>query len=571
MSAPHSDQPPGRAVLRAAGILTQVSSAACLLLGTIAFVLVQQNTSGGAALAILWAAAAMVGLVVGGLMVRGGLVSLFASATLLIGDAAVLLLIDDAQLRSLLRVLPPSDIETLGTVLVGLGVGMLVVSVLCLAAIPQARRYADWMRAMIAAEEREAQASSTNLPLESIPSLRPFAQAAAVTAYQPQPAPAPAPAPERPSGAASTQQGFPPPPVRAFTTLKIKAAERRSRRRMYLALGGLAIGVGTGVGVVMVMAGKGHRAAPEAASGAGSSATGGGSGRAVEVVSAGRDGTPPDAAPAPVPAIVPVRTLIDAERAALAKGDTKAIAAILAPHAFGFGADADEVAEGRDALEAQLRNDLGDIPPEGFIVESKFLSAAEHAGHAWIAEELEISAPGAAPRRFTITQLAQHEGGAWTVLAWHWAHPVPDATAERMAILGTLPVPKAVPNQHDGLPELDTAVRAAFSSRAAFTDARSAHPEAFNFGSAPGERVVGGAAIKKLFGRLRAELRLHDGARVAQVDANIGWAAVNVDFTSKSRAATDVTQTFRVLAVLLREGETWRIVQTHWSNGGPIR
>jgi len=101
--------------------------------------------------------------------------------------------------------------------------------------------------------------------------------------------------------------------------------------------------------------------------------------------------------------------------------------------------------------------------------------------------------------------------------------------------------------------------------------ARSEDPEAFNFGSAPGERVIGGAAIKRLFGRLRAELRLHDGARVAQVDANVGWAAVNVDFTSKSRAATDVTQTFRVLAVLLREGETWRIVQTHWSNGGPIR
>jgi len=544
-----------------------VSGAACLLLGTIAFVLVQQNHS-GAVLVSVWAAAAMACLVVGGLMTRGGLVSLFASATLLIGCAAVLLLIDLAQLRSLLRVLPESDVEMLGNVLVGLGIGMLVISVLCLAAIPQARRYADWMRAMIAAEEREAQASSTELPVASIPSLRPFAQAAAVTAYHPQPAPAPA------AEAASTQKGFPPPPVRALTTLKIKAAETRSRRRMYLALGGLAIGVGTGVGVVMVMATKGHRAAPEAAAGAGSSTTGvgPGSGSAAAVVAPpDRDDTPPSDAPAPAPAITPVRTLIDAERAALAKGDTKAVAALLAPHAFGFGADADEVAEGRDALEAQLRNDLGEIPPEGLIVESKFLAAAEHAGHAWIAEELEISAPGAAPRRFTITQLAQSEGGTWTVLAWHWAHPVPDAIAERMAILGTLPTPRAVPNQHDGLPELDKAVRAAFASRAAFTAARSEHPEAFNFGSAPGERVIGGAAIKRLFGRLRAELRLHDGARVAQVDANVGWAAVNVDFTSKSRAATDLTQTFRVLAIMVREDETWRIVQTHWSNGGPIR
>ena len=564
VSAPHSDQPPGRAVLRAAGILTQVSSAACLLLGTIAFVLVEQNKS-GAALVIVWAAAAMAGLVVGGLMTRGGLVSLFASATLLIGCAAVLLLIDVPQLRGLLRVLPESDVETIGNVLVALGGGMLVVAVLCLAAIPQARRYAAWMRAMIAAEEREAAASSIDLPLASIPSLRPFAQAAAVTAYQPQPVPA------RPSEPTSTQQGFPPPPARALPTLKIKAAESRSRRRMYLALGGLAIGVGTGVGLVMVKSTTGHRAAPEAVSGAGSRTAGSGSASVMVVGPPGRDDTPPTDASPSDPASEPVRTLIDAEHAAVAKGDTKAVAALLAPHAFGFGADADEVAEGRDALEAQLRNDLGDPPPEGFTVASKFLAAAEHAGHAWLAEELEVSAPGAEPRRFTITQLAQREGGAWTVLAWHWAHPVPDATAERLAILGTLPAPRAVPNQHDGLPELDNAVRAAFSSRAAFADARSERSDAFNFGSAPGERVIGGAAIKKLFGRLRAEIRLHDGARVAQVDANVGWAAVNVDFTSKSRAATDVTQTFRVLAVFLREGETWRIVQTHWSNGGPIR
>ena len=50
----------------------------------------------------------------------------------------------------------------------------------------------------------------------------------------------------------------------------------------------------------------------------------------------------------------------------------------------------------------------------------------------------------------------------------------------------------------------------------------------------------------------------------------IGWAAVNVDYTAKSRAATDVTQTFRVLAILLRDGTDWKIVQTQWSNGGPI-
>ena len=51
----------------------------------------------------------------------------------------------------------------------------------------------------------------------------------------------------------------------------------------------------------------------------------------------------------------------------------------------------------------------------------------------------------------------------------------------------------------------------------------------------------------------------------------VGWAAVNVVYTQKSQAATDVSQTFRVLAVLVREGDTWKIVQTHFSNAGPIR
>ena len=65
-------------MLRLAGILTQMICASCLLLGTIAFVLVQQNKSGGSALVIAWAAAAMAGLVFGGLMARGALVAVIA-------------------------------------------------------------------------------------------------------------------------------------------------------------------------------------------------------------------------------------------------------------------------------------------------------------------------------------------------------------------------------------------------------------------------------------------------------------------------------------------------------------
>jgi hypothetical protein len=39
----------------------------------------------------------------------------------------------------------------------------------------------------------------------------------------------------------------------------------------------------------------------------------------------------------------------------------------------------------------------------------------------------------------------------------------------------------------------------------------------------------------------------------------------------KTRAATSLTHTFRVLAILLLEDGAWKIVQTQWSHGGPIR
>jgi hypothetical protein len=182
-------------------------------------------------------------------------------------------------------------------------------------------------------------------------------------------------------------------------------------------------------------------------------------------------------------------------------------------------------------------------------------------------------------RTLAISELAAMINGTWQVVALHWATPVADATAQRRAILKTLPMPHPITDRHDGTVELDRAVRAAFASRAAFAEARSERPDAFNYGSG-GERAHGGTGIKRIFTRLKAQIRLRDGARVADGSAWdpaqrtapwIGWAAVNVDFTARTRAATDVTQTFRVLAIMLKEGSAWKIVQTQWSNGGPIR
>ncbi|HEY0195803.1 MAG TPA: nuclear transport factor 2 family protein, partial [Kofleriaceae bacterium] len=268
--------------------------------------------------------------------------------------------------------------------------------------------------------------------------------------------------------------------------------------------------------------------------------------------------------------------LITAEHKAIAGVDAKALAALLAPGAFGFGVDAAEAAEGQAGVVAQIVHDLGDPPPGGFTVTAKPPVVGQDSGHAWIAEELELGGADREPRHLAISSLAAQIDNQWRFVAVHWAAPVADATAERMAILQTLPAPQPIADRHDGDASLDRAVRDAFASREAFADASSERPDAFNYGSG-GERARG-ASIKKVFGKLRASIRLHDGARVASDSAwqpsapgaRFGWAAVNVDFTSRTRAATEVTQTFRVLAILIKDGGSWKILQSHWSNGGPI-
>jgi hypothetical protein len=539
----------------------------CLLIGTIGLVLVQQNKTGGLGPVAAWLVTAMAGLVFGGLIYRGRLVSMLVAAAIDAGFGILLITLEHDRLRRMLKVLPASDVGAIGDGLYGAGFAMLGTGALCLLALPQGIRFARWFR----------DAAATG-------------------------------------NAMSTARGFPPPPVPARGSAYIIPAEEEpgSRRRLYLVLGGLAIGVGVGVGVLVsstsTAPGKEDVAGVVAGSGAGvgsgKSPRGMGALGSTQIVTpavearGSSDARIDDADPsdARMPSIESptfpgdagggiaerpagtVQSLVIAQRKAIAVADAKALAGVLTTAAFGFGLEAGEVAEGRDAVAAQLVHDLGDPPAGGFTVESKALAIGEENNHAWIAEELEIAAPEREPRHVATTELAAVIDGRWQVVALHWGTPVTDATAQRLAILGTLPVPTPIANRHDGSDELDQAVRQAFASRAAFAEARSERSDAFNYGSG-GERSHG-AGIKRIFTKLKAQIRMHDGARVvagsawdpAQKTAPwIGWAAVNVDFTSKTRAATDVTQTFRVLAILLKEGSDWKIVQTQWSNGGPIR
>jgi hypothetical protein len=542
------------------------------LLGTISLVLVHQHGGVPLSYAATWAGAALVGLVVGGLASRGSPLGVVAAALLDAALGAVLLLVHDGTLRALLPVLPVSDLELVGTVLTAIAAVLLGWSAVCVGAVPQALRYARWL----------------NDAAEPLP-------------------------------AGSTERAFPPPPVPASraSAWRIPAAapaDARSRRRLYFVLAGFAIGFGAGIGVlassregpaasarapvpprpIVEPILDGGAARPSVASGA--AAAPGAAGPPV----IGRAGTEPTAGSAPGALgdashhgpPTPVDDLIATQRAALARGDLDGVVSTLAPSVFGFGVAAAGVAVGRDAVAALLIADLGELVRDGADVDVRFAHVGEAAEHAWIALDLELAARSGASRRFAVTQLAAWTGSAWRVVAWHWAVPVADVVADRMHLLGTKPALAPIPvgalapsgeaggSAGDPLTALDAAVRAAFGSRAGFAAARSDHSRGFNFGSAPNERIVGGVAVARIFGRLRAELRLHDAIRITPASewgpgrgeaVRVAYSASNVDFSTRTSAATEITHTFRVLGIWLREEAGWRLVSTQWSHGGPIR
>ena len=263
-----------------------------------------------------------------------------------------------------------------------------------------------------------------------------------------------------------------------------------------------------------------------------------------------------DAAPAePLVATSPEELLVHA-RAAISRGDEAALASLLAPNAFGHGIDAGDVAYTGPAVAGMIVTMFGKPP-----LTTSWSKIVRDKDVAWIADELDAGRK----RKVMMTLLAYRDGNAWRIAAWHIGELLRNPVANELAKAGKLPAPAAMKEQFDDDHQVHDAFRAALASREAFTAAISDRTDAVNFGSAPGERVLGGAAIKRWASSTNHSFRIVDAVAAGRVGDRVGWAAANVEYTHGN-----AVQTYRVLGVLVNEKSVWRLVLVQWSNAGPF-
>lgn len=523
------DGQPSRVLLVVAGLMTQVLGGVCLVLA-LASLPVVHDLHGGTRAALASVIAALGAIVCGTLVWRGRLIPLALATGLDIG-LGIVLPRATSGIGALLRILPQGDVGTAETLLTIGAIGLFVAATSCLVAIPSAIKLRQWARAELAK------------PSGTLADRAPE---------------------QRTSGTTLRGWGT----MKLVPTQVIGAADAPARSKPVvifavaiplIAVGIAVISVATGGGgaqddVAFAVAGSGAaRSGPAGSSGAPDSSGTPASRASGSAASAVTGAVADSAASIDAPAI---EDFIGFFHTALGAGDAAALGALLDDGAFGFGVDAHEVNEGRDAVAAMLVHDLGGKAS----VAAKLHQVGREGDLAWVAEELR-----AGGMSFVTTYVCGLRDGQWSIAAIHFARAMTNAEAYKAARDGDLPVPDAIPARPDES-ALAVAMKTAFASKSSFVDARSTRSDAFNFGSAPGEHVAGGEAIRKIFARIRATVHLHDAVRVGQVGAHGGWGAANVDFTDVDHDGTDVTQTFRVLAAWVQEPAGWRIVQTQWSN-----
>lgn len=518
---------PSRWLLIVAGLLTQVVGAACLILN-VASLPFAHDLHARTHSIIASIIAALATIVCGTLVWRGRLIPLALAAGLDIGFG-IGLPRGSAAVGTIVKVLSADDAATANAMITGAAITMFVAAILCVLAIPSALRLRQWARDEQKREALAARGAESEKAKQRLS-----------TAQMVQPA-------------ASTLRGVGP---KLMPTQVIRIGGPPNKWRPLIIVG---VAVTTiAIGIVVISAAASSKDEPTAGiqvdRGPGSAAVH----AAGTVDAAGIAEVTPDAAIASDP---PVEEVIARLHLALEHAKPDELGLLFDAKSFGFGVEANELAEGRDAIVAMLRHDLGEPPAKGFEVTSRFSHHGHEADTGWIGEELRVGS-----KTFVVTAVVALADGAWTIEAIHWAQAMPNDEAYRRARENDLPMPDAIPNAHDES-RLAEAMRQGFASKPSFVTARSPRDDGMNFGSAPGERIVGGDNVKKIFSRIKATIHLHgDAIKVGAAGAHGGWGAANVEFTDNDKDGIAVTQTFRVLVAWLEENGNWRMVQSQFSN-----
>ncbi len=284
--------------------------------------------------------------------------------------------------------------------------------------------------------------------------------------------------------------------------------------------------------------------------------------------------------PAPADAIKAAITgLMQAQYAAIDKGDVDGWAVGLAPDVFFIGSAATEAIAGKDAVVADLKAVFGPALQNGgkFATKSAGLviGVSPDLKAAWVADELEITitiGDQVMPLPFRITELFVEKDGQWLVVATAWSHAMSDADAFKAVGEGKLPAPAAIADQIDaGAEPLAEAFNATVNDVNAFLATIPDRDDAFVFGTAAEEKIPGGANIKAAFGQLVQALSVtttkNGGVRAGIAPSGTtGYIAANLDFGATVEG-NKVTVPYRFMGVYINEEGAWKLVQVHFSIG----
>jgi hypothetical protein len=160
------------------------------------------------------------------------------------------------------------------------------------------------------------------------------------------------------------------------------------------------------------------------------------------------------------------------------------------------------------------------------------------------------------------TGLLERDGKEWRWVAWHIAKPVSSKDQQAIDKQGTLP--EALPKAVTGADDVVKVFEGSLADGKSLAATVSTRKEVVLYGSAKGERVVGGSKVKATLAKWNLKLTVRDGIQAGvTTNKQVAYLAANVDAVSAKKPG-DKASPYRILAVYEKQG-TWKLVQLHFS------